>query len=96
MLGTVLYVWGGKPFLTGGIDELKARRPGMILLIALAITVAFVASWGATLHLLDHELTFWWELAALVVIIALGHWIEMRSLAQTTSALDSLAAVASR
>ncbi|MGP9695497.1 heavy metal translocating P-type ATPase [Brachybacterium sp. AOP25-B2-12] len=93
VLGTVLYVWGGKPFLTGGIDELKARRPGMMLLIALAITVAFVASWGATLHLLDHELTFWWELALLVVIMLLGHWIEMRSLAQTTSALDSLAAL---
>ena len=65
----------------------------MMLLIGLAITVAFIASWGATLHLLDHELNFWWELALLVVIMLLGHWIEMRSLAQTTSALDSLAAL---
>src|SRR5699024_10513449 len=59
----------------------------------LAITVAFLASWGATLGILDHELNFWWELALLVVIMLLGHWIEMRSLAQTTSALDSLAAL---
>src|SRR5699024_5693064 len=49
--------------------------------------------WGATLGILDHELNFWWELALLVVIMLLGHWIEMRSLAQTTSALDSLAAL---
>lgn len=65
----------------------------MMLLIGLAITVAFLASWGATLHLLDASLEFWWELALLVVIMLLGHWVEMRSLAQTTSALDSLAAL---
>ncbi|SJN20649.1 Lead, cadmium, zinc and mercury transporting ATPase; Copper-translocating P-type ATPase [Microbacterium esteraromaticum] len=93
VLGSIMYVWGGRPFLTGGVDELKARRPGMMLLIALAITVAFLASWGATLGILHHELEFWWELALLVVIMLLGHWIEMRSLAQTTSALDSLAAL---
>ena len=92
-LGTVMFVLGGRPFLTGGVDELRAKRPGMMLLIALAITVAFVASWGATLGLLDHQLDFWWELALLIVIMLLGHWIEMRSLAQTTSALDSLAAL---
>nr|WP_310017771.1 heavy metal translocating P-type ATPase [Microbacterium resistens] len=93
VLGTVVFLWGGRPFLVGAVDELKARRPGMMLLIALAITVAFVASWGATLGVLHHELDFWWELALLVVIMLLGHWIEMRSLAQTTSALDSLAAL---
>ena len=93
ILGTVIYVWGGRPFLTGGLSEIRSRKPGMMLLIALAITVAFVASWGASLHLLDRELNFWWELALLVVIMLLGHWIEMRSLAQTTSALDSLAAL---
>ena len=65
----------------------------MMLLIALAITVAFLASWGASLGMLHHELDFWWELALLIVIMLLGHWIEMRSLAQTTSALDSLAAL---
>ena len=64
-----------------------------MLLIGLAITVAFLASWGASLGVLDHELDFWWELALLIVIMLLGHWIEMRSLAQTTSALDSLAAL---
>ncbi|MGO1560802.1 Lead, cadmium, zinc and mercury transporting ATPase; Copper-translocating P-type ATPase [Actinomycetales bacterium JB111] len=93
VLGTVMYVWGGRPFLTAARDELTARTPGMMLLIALAITVAFVASWAATLGLVDHELEFWWELALLIVIMLLGHWIEMRSLAQTTSALDSLAAL---
>ncbi|MDQ7879576.1 heavy metal translocating P-type ATPase [Microbacterium sp. QXD-8] len=93
VLGTVMYFWGGWPFLTGAVSELRARRPGMMLLIGLAITVAFFASWGASLGLLHHELEFWWELALLIVIMLLGHWIEMRSLAQTTSALDSLAAL---
>src|SRR5699024_2728484 len=93
ILGTVVYFWGGWPFLTGGLREIRSRKPGMMLLIALAITVAFLASWGASLRILHHELNFWWELALLVVIMLLGHWIEMRSLAQTTSALDSLAAL---
>ena len=93
VLGTVIYVWGGRPFLTGAVSEIRARQPGMMLLIGMAITVAFLASWGATLGLFDHELDFWWELALLIVIMLLGHWIEMRSLAQTTSALDSLAAL---
>lgn len=93
VLGTVIYVWGGRPFLTGAVTELRSRKPGMMLLIALAITVAFFASWGASLGILDHQLDFWWELALLIVIMLLGHWIEMRSLAQTTSALDSLAAL---
>jgi Cu2+-exporting ATPase len=93
VLGTVMYVWGGAPFLSGSVQELRARKPGMMLLIGLAITVAFVASWGASLGLLHHQLDFWWELALLIVIMLLGHWIEMRSLAQTTNALDSLAAL---
>ena len=93
LLGTVIYFWGGRPFLTGAVSEIRSRKPGMMLLIALAITVAFVSSWGASLNLLDRGLNFWWELALLVVIMLLGHWIEMRSLAQTTSALDSLAAL---
>ncbi|WP_235557425.1 MULTISPECIES: heavy metal translocating P-type ATPase [Microbacterium] len=93
VLGTVMYVWGGRPFLVGGVAELRARRPGMMLLIALAITVGFVASWGASLGLLDHQLDFWWELALLVVVMLLGHWIEMRAVAQTSSALDALAAL---
>ncbi|MFC0581169.1 heavy metal translocating P-type ATPase [Micrococcoides hystricis] len=93
ILGTLMYFWGGWPFLSGGWSEIRSRKPGMMLLIALAITVAFLASWGASLHVLDQELNFWWELALLVVIMLLGHWIEMRSLAETTSALDSLAAL---
>lgn len=93
VLGTVMYAWGGSPFLTGAIGEIRSRAPGMMLLIALAITVAFASSMGASLGLLDHQLDFWWELALLIVIMLLGHWIEMRSLAQTTSALDSLAAL---
>ena len=91
VLGTVMYVWGGRPFLTGAVDEIRGRRPGMMLLIGLAITVAFLASWAYSLGLVSHELDFWWELALLIVIMLVGHWIEMRSLAQTTSALDSLA-----
>lgn len=93
VLGTVMYLWGGKPFLTGAVAEIRSRQPGMMLLIALAITVAFFASWAASLHWVDHTLDFWWELALLIVIMLLGHWIEMRSLSQTSSALDSLAAL---
>jgi Cu2+-exporting ATPase len=93
IVGTVMFVWGGRPFLTGAVGEIRSRAPGMMLLIALAITVAFVSSWGASLDVLHHDLDFWWELALLIVIMLLGHWIEMRSLAQTTSALDSLAAL---
>ncbi|MEF3404756.1 copper-translocating P-type ATPase [Agromyces sp. CCNWLW203] len=93
VLGTVMYFWGGKPFLTGAWSELKARKPGMMLLIGLAITVAYFASLGASLGLLSHHLDFWWELALLIVIMLLGHWIEMRSIMQASSALDALAAL---
>ncbi len=92
-LGLAMYAWGGRPFLAGAVHEIRARTPGMMLLIGLAITVAFLSSVGASLGLLHHELDFWWELALLIVIMLLGHWIEMRSLAQTGSALDSLAAL---
>jgi len=93
VLGIGMYLWGGRPFLTGAVAEIRARQPGMMLLIGLAITVAAGASLGASLGLLSHQLEFWWELALLIVIMLLGHWIEMRSLAQTSSALDSLAAL---
>src|SRR5262249_2993200 len=88
-----MYLWGGRPFLTGAISEIRSRAPGMMLLIGLAITVAFVSSLGASLGVLPHNLDFWWELALLIGIMLLCPWIEMRSLAQTTSALDSLAAL---
>ncbi|SDR89168.1 Cu2+-exporting ATPase [Friedmanniella luteola] len=93
VLGTLMYLWGGKPFLTGAAAEVRATSPGMMLLVALAITVAFVSSLGSSLGLLSHELDFWWELALLIVIMLLGHWIEMRSLARSASALESLAAL---
>jgi Cu2+-exporting ATPase len=93
ILGTVMYVWGGRPFLRGAIRELGAKKPGMMMLIALAITVAFLASWGSQLGFLNPELNFWWELALLIVIMLLGHWVEMRSLAQTSTALDALTAL---
>ena len=89
--GTVMFIWGGAPFLQGAVSEIRGKAPGMMLLISLGITVAFLSSWAATLGLVHHDLEFWWELALLIVIMLLGHWIEMRSIAQTTSALDSLA-----
>ncbi|WP_144829066.1 copper-translocating P-type ATPase [Kocuria rhizophila] len=91
VLGTVIYFYGGMPFLKGGLTELKSRQPGMMLLISMAITVAFVASWVTTLGIGGFELDFWWELALLVVIMLLGHWMEMRALGAASSALDALA-----
>ncbi|WP_211205068.1 HAD-IC family P-type ATPase, partial [Gleimia coleocanis] len=93
VLGTIIFVYGGTPFLKGGWTELKSRQPGMMLLIAMAITVAFVASWVTTLGLGGFDLDFWWELALLVTIMLLGHWLEMRSLGAASSALDALAAL---
>ena len=93
VLGTVVFFYGGWPFLTGAWSELRARQPGMMLLIALAITVAFVASAATSLDIGGVDLDFWWELALLVVIMLLGHWLEMRALGQASSALDALAAL---
>ncbi len=93
VLGTVIFLYGGQPFLKGGLQELKDRRPGMMLLIAMAITVAFVASWITSLGLGGFDLDFWWELALLVAIMLLGHWIEMRALGSAQGALDALAAL---
>ncbi|KUM36713.1 copper-translocating P-type ATPase [Arthrobacter sp. EpRS71] len=93
VLGTVIFLYGGQPFLKGGINELKNRQPGMMLLISMAITVAFVASWATTLRIGNFDLDFWWELALLVAIMLLGHWIEMRALGSAQGALDALAAL---
>ncbi|HST73602.1 MAG TPA: HAD-IC family P-type ATPase, partial [Kocuria rosea] len=93
VLGTVIFLHGGAPFLRGALTELRARRPGMMLLIAMAITVAFVASWVTTLGVGGFDLDFWWELALLVAIMLLGHWIEMRALGSAQGALDALAAL---
>jgi Cu2+-exporting ATPase len=93
LLGTVIFFYGGQPFLRGGVQELKNRQPGMMLLIAMAITVAFAASWVTTLGIGGFDLDFWWELALLVAIMLLGHWIEMRALGSARGALDALAAL---
>jgi Cu2+-exporting ATPase len=89
ILGTVVFVYGGLVFLRGGRDELANRQPGMMTLISLAIVVAFVTSWAGTLGLFQVEI--WWELATLITVMLLGHWIEMRSIAQARGALAALA-----
>ncbi len=91
VLGTVIFFYGGLPFLKGGWREVSSRSPGMMLLIAMAITVAFAASWVTTLGIGGFMLDFWWELALLVTIMLLGHWMEMRALGAASSALDALA-----
>jgi Cu2+-exporting ATPase len=91
VLGTVVFLYGGWPFLDGGLSEARARQPGMMLLISLAILVGFGASAASALGLFDLE--FWWELALLIVIMLLGHWLEMRALGQASGALDALAAL---
>ena len=89
MLGSVVFWWGGWPFLAGGVHEVRSRQPGMMLLISMAITVAYVASMATSLDRLDLE--FWWELAALVTIMLLGHWQEMKAIGQAQDALAALA-----
>ena len=89
VLGTIVFSWGGWPFLAGGVAELRARQPGMMLLISMAIVVAYVASLASSLDWFDLE--FWWELAALVTIMLLGHWQEMKAIGQARGALRALA-----
>ena len=89
VLGSVIFFWAGWPFLAGGWDELRSRRPGMMLLISMAIIVAYGASLATSLERFDLE--FWWELAALITIMLLGHWQEMKALGQASSALAALA-----
>ena len=89
VFGTAVYVYGGQPFLKGAIGELRGRLPGMMTLISLAITVAFVFSAAVTLGFPGMPL--WEELATLVAIMLLGHWIEMRSITQAQGALKELA-----
>jgi Cu2+-exporting ATPase len=88
-LGSVLFFWGGWPFLAGGWSEARSRQPGMMLLIAMAISVAYSASLATSFGWFDLE--FWWELAALITIMLLGHWQEMKALGQARSALAALA-----
>ena len=89
VIGTAVYLWGGQPFLVGAVHEVRNRQPGMMLLIAVAITVAYAASLGSSLGW--GHLDFWWELAALIVIMLLGHWQEMKAIGQAQGALAALA-----
>ncbi len=89
LLGTVIFVYGGSPFLKGAAGEIRDRQPGMMLLIGMAITVAFSASVATSLGWFDLE--FWWELAALITVMLLGHWMEMRAIGQARGALAALA-----
>ena len=91
VFGTVVFVYGGSPFLKGGWNELRDRTPGMMLLISLAITVAFASSLASEADVLD--LDFWWELVLLIDVMLLGHWQEMKAIGQASSALDALAAL---
>jgi P-type Cu2+ transporter len=89
ILGTFVFLYGGLVFIRGAVGELRDRQPGMMTLISLAIGVAFVTSWAGTLGLFEVEI--WWELATLIAIMLLGHWLEMRSIAQARGALAALA-----
>jgi len=89
VLGTAIFLYGGAVFLSGARTEIRERQPGMMLLVSLAITVAFVASAASTLG--AFELEFWWELSALVAVMLLGHWQEMKALGQARGALSALA-----
>src|SRR6202163_1276766 len=91
ILGTVIFVYGGLVFIRGAWGELADHKPGMMTLISLAITVAFGTSLAATFGLF--EIGVWWELASLITIMLLGHWLEMRAISQARGALNALAAL---
>ena len=90
-LGTLIYLYGGMPFLKGMVGEIKAKAIGMMTLVALAITVAYVYSVAVVFGLPGMD--FFWELATLIVIMLLGHWLEMRSQMAASKALQSLVAL---
>jgi len=90
VLGTAVFLYGGRVFLQGARRELKDRLPGMMTLISLAILVAFAFSWVVELGLISAQ-ALWWELATLVTVMLLGHWIEMRSVTRAKGALKELA-----
>ncbi len=89
VLATILYFYGGRPFLVGARRELRARMPGMMTLITVAITVAYAYSIAVTFGFPGEP--FYWELSTLIVVMLLGHWIEMRSVQSASRALDELA-----
>src|SRR5437879_2023477 len=90
IFGTLVFLYGGRAFLQGAARELRDRLPGMMTLISLAISVAFVFSWIVQLGFIAAD-ALWWELATLVTIMLLGHWIEMRSIQRAEGALAELA-----
>jgi Cu2+-exporting ATPase len=89
LFGVIVFVYGGLPFLKMAVPEIKNRKPGMMLLISLAISVAFIYSLAAFIFSLGS--TFFWELVSLIDIMLLGHWMEMRSVRQASGALNELA-----
>ena len=91
ILGTVVFVYGGLVFIRGAESELADHKPGMMTLISLAIIVAFGTSLAATFGLF--EIDVWWEVASLITIMVLGHWLEMRAISQARGALNALAAL---
>src|SRR6202049_1371608 len=91
IFGTIVFLYGGIVFLRGAWGELSDHKPGMMTLISLAIAVAFFASFAATLEILQVDV--WCELATLITIMVVGHWLEMKAIAQARGALDALAAL---
>jgi Cu2+-exporting ATPase len=91
ILGTVIFVYGGIVFIRGAWGELADHKPGMMTLIILAIVVAFGTSLAPTFRLFESDV--WWELASLITIMILGHWLEMRAIPQALGALSALAAL---
>lgn len=87
-LSTLLFFYGGWPFLKGALDEIKAKSPAMMMLISLAISVAYLYSVATVFFFEGHD--FFWELATLIVVMLLGHWIEMRSVLGASRALEEL------
>ncbi|WP_053035324.1 heavy metal translocating P-type ATPase [Staphylococcus haemolyticus] len=96
ILSTILFFYGGKPFLSGGKDEIAAKKPGMMTLVALGISVAYIYSLYAFYmnnfsSATGHTMDFFWELATLILIMLLGHWIEMNVVGNAGDALKKMA-----
>lgn len=96
ILATILFFYGGKPFLSGGKDEIAAKKPGMMTLVALGISVAYIYSLYAFymnnfISATGHTMDFFWELATLILIMLLGHWIEMNAVGNAGDALKKMA-----
>ncbi|EHI73671.1 copper-exporting ATPase [Streptococcus criceti] len=95
VLSTAVFFYGGVPFITGAKDEIKTKSPGIMTLVAMGISVAYFYSVYAFIanNFIggDHVMDFFWELVTLVVIMLLGHWIEMKAISNASSSLEQLA-----